>query len=163
MHAVGPLLLVDDNDDDLNLSTTILQKAGGVPHILTFPGGEELVEYLSRPGGPPAALGVILDVKMPGQTGLDTLAWLRGQSGLDRLPVAMWSSSDDPRDVSRASELGAQCYFGKYPPVPSVQSMLTHMASFPNSATDARVFPIRGNLLLGRPALPDFRTTPEPA
>ena len=158
MEAFGPLLVVDDNDDDLNLTTTILQKVGGVAHLLTFPGGEEVIAYLARGPHEPLPLGVVLDVKMPRQNGLDTLAWIRVRRQFDRLPIAMWSSSDDPRDVTRAAELGAQCYFGKYPPVPVVQGMLADMAAFHGNPAAPRVFPVRGNLLLGRSALPDLRT-----
>lgn len=71
----------------------------------------------------------LLDVKMPGLTGLELLEWIREHPLFDSIPVVMWSSSDDPRDLERAAKLGAQCYIGKYPPFPVVREMLEQAAA----------------------------------
>lgn len=149
--TAGALLVVDDNDDDLHLTTGILRKAGGVQEILEFRGGEEIVEYLSAMSTPRPP-GLILDVKMPKLNGLDVLGWLRGERRFDRVPVAMWSSSDDPRDVARALQLGAQFYFGKYPAVDSVRGMIEAMRLFQNGERRDAAFAVKGNLLAAVPA-----------
>jgi CheY-like chemotaxis protein len=56
---------------------------------------------------------VLLDLKMPVKSGFEALEWIRSQEGLKQLPVIILSSSDDPKDIRRAQELGATTYFVK--------------------------------------------------
>ena len=151
------VILVDDDESDLTLSKTLLQKAGGIGNIGTFTHGEDVIEYLTHlEPGAALPLAIVLDVKMPGFTGLDLLEWIREHPAFDAMPVVMWSSSDDPRDILRAAKLGAQCYFGKYPPVPLVREMVAEAAMYRPGVHAGRFFRIAGNLLLGRDGLPDL-------
>ena len=153
-----PVLVVDDNEDDISLTTLLVRKAGAldIPAFLTTQGacgylGSIKGQVLSRP-----PLAMILDVKMPGMSGLDLLRWVRQQAEFNSLPIIMWSTSDDPRDLRTAAELKAQCYVAKYPTVPSLKDILAEAADYPDAPEPLRFFKVRSNLLLGRDALPDL-------
>jgi two-component system chemotaxis sensor kinase CheA len=50
---------------------------------------------------------------MPEVDGWDTYERIRGISNLHHLPIAIFTSSDDPKDQSRAKEMGAADYIRK--------------------------------------------------
>lgn len=54
---------------------------------------------------------VVLDIRMPGQTGIETLAWMR--ENLPDLPVVMMSAYDDTQDAVTAIKMGAVDYLSK--------------------------------------------------
>ena len=58
---------------------------------------------------------ILLDLKMPRVDGFEFLRWLRTEAPrpLRLLPVIVMSSSDEPRDVRRAYELGVNSYLCK--------------------------------------------------
>jgi CheY-like chemotaxis protein len=56
---------------------------------------------------------VLLDIKLPGASGLDVLRWIRDQPALATLPVVMFSGSDLETDVADAYRLGANLYLSK--------------------------------------------------
>jgi CheY-like chemotaxis protein len=155
-RADAPVVVVDDSSDDLALTTILLRKVGDGMRLLTFTEVEATIEFLSNVGAEsrdfPRAM--VLDVKMPGMTGLDLLEWVREHTLFNSVPVVMWSSSDDPRDLERAARMGAQCYLGKYPPVGSVVEMLAAIDAYDGRVTGPDRFPVTGNLLLERAPLP---------
>jgi CheY-like chemotaxis protein len=61
----------------------------------------------------PAAIDVLLDLKMPGMRGFDVLKWIRQQPGLKALRAAMLASSESPSEIKRAHDLGANIFLTK--------------------------------------------------
>src|SRR2546428_8923531 len=113
------VLIVEDDPGDIFL----LQPAfalSGVPAGLYFVrDGQEAIDYLGgtasfrdRETFPVPDL-MLLDLKMPRLNGFDVLEWLRQQPGLKRLLVTILTSSDHPRDINRAYDLGANSYLLK--------------------------------------------------
>jgi two-component system response regulator len=72
---------------------------------------------------------VFLDIKMPKLDGFETLRWIRKQEALKALPVFVLSGSDEPRDVRRATELGATRYVVKHPPAEVFARLLEEHSS----------------------------------
>lgn len=56
---------------------------------------------------------VLLDINMPGENGFDALRWIRAHPALAQLKVAMWTNSEDPKDMQRAHELKADFFLAK--------------------------------------------------
>lgn len=56
---------------------------------------------------------LILDLHLPGQSGLDVLRWVREQPRLKQLPVVLLSSDVDPELCRRAYESGVNCFLVK--------------------------------------------------
>ena len=50
---------------------------------------------------------------MPKLDGFEVLKWIRKRADLAHLVVVLFSASDEPRDISRAYELGANWYLVK--------------------------------------------------
>jgi len=81
--------------------------------------GDEAVGYLSGEspyadrGRFPFPVLVLLDLKLPRRSGLEVLAWIRGQPGLKRLPAVVLTSSKESVDINRAYDLGANSYLVK--------------------------------------------------
>src|SRR5687768_10148857 len=110
-----PLIIaVDDEADDVFFLRHILQKTAFEHRFQPFANGEAAVIGLTavaeQQDAPILPLVCFLDIKMAGMTGLDVLRWIRTQRAFDAMPVIMFSSSDDPRDVDGAREFGAQGY-----------------------------------------------------
>lgn len=113
------VLVVEDEPIDLELTLRglhLLPVGGGVQVARD---GQDALDFLTcqgehawRRGEEPLRL-VMLDVKMPRLSGYDVLARLRAEPLTRLLPVVMFSSSQEPVDVLRSYELGANSYVAK--------------------------------------------------
>jgi CheY-like chemotaxis protein len=57
---------------------------------------------------------MVMDIRMPRRNGFEVLEWVKqGERLLRRIPIVIVSSSDNPGDINRAYELGANAYMVK--------------------------------------------------
>lgn len=104
-------LIVDDNEDDAFLTKRMLEQIGFAPPFEVVTSGAEATLLLEK--RPSAFDFVFLDIRMPQMDGFDVLRWIRAQATSGMMNVVMLTTSDDPRDVARARELGANGYLLK--------------------------------------------------
>jgi len=112
MSYLQQVLIVDANRDDAHFTTFALQRVGVITPVLTVANGEQAIGHLTGVGVPALLL---LELNLPGGSGLELLAWLRRQPVLKRLPVIVLTSSREPGDVNRAYEAGCNSYLVKPP------------------------------------------------
>ena len=120
MAKVMPVLLAEDEEDDVFLMKRAFSVVELSNPLVTVPDGQEAIWYLAGEGNyadrsrHPEPCLLLLDLKMPKVNGFEVLEWLQGQPQLrDNLPVIVLSSSDQEVDVRRAFELGAHDYYVK--------------------------------------------------
>jgi CheY-like chemotaxis protein len=56
---------------------------------------------------------ILLDLKMPGMTGLQLLQWMRTQRDIRRIPVVVLTGNEEPATVNAAYDLGVNSYLLK--------------------------------------------------
>jgi CheY-like chemotaxis protein len=108
MKGEGAILLADDDENDRYFFRLALESAGVPNPVLEFKDGQEVIDFLKGPR-PPTSL-LVLDLKMPRVSGFCVLDWLRTRVDLRKLPVVIFSASDQEGDVRKAFELGATDY-----------------------------------------------------
>jgi two-component system, chemotaxis family, response regulator Rcp1 len=101
------ILLVEDNAGDAQLMRIAFAEALPEARLSVLTDGETALRAL-RDGGAPPDL-ILLDLNLPGLSGHEVLASLRGAEdpALRRVPVVVLSSSSAAADVQRSYELGA--------------------------------------------------------
>src|SRR5712671_694306 len=120
MRDSTKFLMVDDDRNDSLLVHEVFRKRAHC-QLTTVHDGAEAMNYLLGKGcfrdraQYPLPHVILLDLKMPRVDGFEFLHWLRHEAPrpLRLLPVIVMSSSDDPRDVRRAYELGVNSYLLK--------------------------------------------------
>ena len=113
-----PILLVEDNPHDLELTLIALSKSQLANEVVIVRDGAEALDYLHRRGefreravGNPAV--ILLDLKLPKVDGLEVLKEIRDTELLKSIPVVMLTSSKEEQDVVRSYELGVNAYVVK--------------------------------------------------
>ena len=113
-----PILLVEDNPNDLELTLIALEKSQLANEVVIVRDGAEALDYLNckgnfsgRPAGNPAV--VLLDLKLPKVDGLEVLQHVRSNNTLKSMPVVMLTSSKEEQDLLRSYELGVNAYVVK--------------------------------------------------
>ncbi|WP_462378893.1 response regulator [Pseudomonas sp. Marseille-QA0892] len=113
-----PILLVEDNPRDLELTLVALERSQLANDVIVLRDGAEALDYLfqrgayeSRAEGNPAVL--LLDLKLPKVDGLEVLKAVRESSELRSIPIVMLTSSREEPDLQRAYELGVNAYVVK--------------------------------------------------
>ncbi|CAA9476804.1 MAG: Phosphate regulon transcriptional regulatory protein PhoB (SphR) [uncultured Solirubrobacteraceae bacterium] len=96
------ILVVDDDRDVRGLVDFRLRKAAH--QVLVAPDGAAALELVQDRGAPDLA---ILDVTMPGMSGLELLVELRRREGLEQLPAIFLSARILPADIAAGRALGA--------------------------------------------------------
>jgi CheY-like chemotaxis protein len=126
-NSTAPLLLVDDDPNDIFMLQRALKKANvTVPQHVAM-NGEQAINYLSGQGrfadrgAFPVPQAMFLDLKMPFVGGFEVLEWLRSQPQLSDIRVFVLTGSSVERDQERALALGARAYLVK-PATPNVLS-----------------------------------------
>lgn len=113
------ILVAEDEPNDVLLLRRAFAKAR-IPAALSFvANGQEAISYLQgrapfhdRMAYPFPDL-LLLDLNMPGISGLEVLEWLAATPELARLRVAVFSSYVAPEISRQAVQLGAQCCITK--------------------------------------------------
>jgi DNA-binding response OmpR family regulator len=113
MTARKKILLVDDSGVTLMMEKMILERESY--DLVTARNGHEAVECARRER--PDL--VLLDVVMPGMSGLETCARLRGMEETRETPVIMVTTRGEAQYVEQAYELGCTDYVTK--PVNSLE------------------------------------------
>jgi CheY-like chemotaxis protein len=113
------ILLVEDESSDAALLLRGFEKAKVLNPIIHLTNGDEALGYLAgvrqyadRRKYPLPAL-ILLDLKLPGMTGIQLLQWMRVQGEIKRIPVVVLTSNDEPDTINAAYDLGANSYLVK--------------------------------------------------
>jgi CheY-like chemotaxis protein len=119
MSAARSILLVEDNEDDVFLMKRALKFAQLEESLQVVRDGQEALDYLAGMGRfadrekyPLPAL-VLLDLKLPKRSGFEILRWARGDGKMHALVVVIFTSSNQPSDISECYRLGANSYVVK--------------------------------------------------
>jgi len=143
------LLVVDDNEMNRDMLGRRLERKGY--RVLSACDGESALDLLATE---PIDL-VLLDIEMPGMSGLDVLREVRKtRTGL-QLPILMATARTDSADVVRALEAGANDYVVKPLDFPVVLARVDAQlrlrpASEPAAAAPANADTGPGSLLAGK-------------
>ena len=113
------ILLVEDNRRDEALILRALKKSNILNTVTVARDGVEALDYPFNTGkyaGGPANLMpqmVLLDLKLPKVDGLQVLRQIRADVRTKRLPVVVFTSSNEEEDLINSYNLGANIYVRK--------------------------------------------------
>jgi hypothetical protein len=115
LNAVDrPILLVEDNPMDVDLTRRAFAKRKLVNPIEVARDGEEALAYLARwEAGAPLPVVILLDLKLPKVDGLEVLRQIKDHARIRSVPVVVLTSSSEDQDVEAAYTLGANSYIIK--------------------------------------------------
>jgi CheY-like chemotaxis protein len=119
METTGIILYAEDDENDVFLMQRAFKQAGVPNPLLILPDGNRTVDYLlgkrqysDRTAYPLPHL-ILMDLKLPGISGLDILKLIRTTPSTSTTPVVILTSSNEDQDIDRTYLQGANAYLVK--------------------------------------------------
>lgn len=136
MSRQRPILIVEDSDEDFAAMMWVWQKDAIPWRVLRCRNGEEALNRLYRRGefagltanDEPAL--VLLDLNMPRVGGLAVLAALKQDAHFRRLPVLIFTTSHNPKDIEECYRIGANSYIVKPIQLARLREVLRHVVTY---------------------------------
>lgn len=110
------ILLVEDNSNDALLTQRSLKKANIMNKVVWLKDGAEAIDYLfddCLQGGEKLPQLILLDIHMPKVNGIEVLQKIRSDKRLSWLPVIIFTSSKEEKDLLESYRLGINSYVCK--------------------------------------------------
>ena len=101
------ILIIEDNDKNLKLVRDVLQVKG---YATVEAGNAEDGIVLARERKPDL---ILMDIQLPGMSGIDAIGVLRADPATAAIPVAAVTASVMPQDRNKITEAGFDAYVGK--------------------------------------------------
>lgn len=109
-----PILLVEDNPMDLDLTLRAFASQKLTNPILIARDGEEALDFIPRwVNGETKPVVILLDLHLPKVNGLEVLQVLKSHPDFKKIPVVILTTSAESTDVETAYRLGANSYIVK--------------------------------------------------
>jgi CheY-like chemotaxis protein len=109
-----PILLVEDNPMDLDLTLRAFNKKRLTNHVQVARDGEEALAFIPRwEAGESVPAVILLDINLPKVSGLEVLRQLKAHERFRRIPVVILTSSREDRDLKTAYDIGVNSYIEK--------------------------------------------------
>ena len=135
------ILLVDDNPIDLVFFGRAAKRTLFNIRLQTLTAGQQAIDYLEAKGEYndrsryPWPDLIVLDLKMPEVSGFDFLAWRKASALFSSIPVIIFSGSNEPDDVKRIFELGANKHIVKPTDLEDWESVIQEIWDFGTQGT----------------------------
>jgi CheY-like chemotaxis protein len=118
MNHPRPLLIVEDSDEDYEVTCWTLRQAGLTRPIVRASRAEDALLHLRLERMPEDGIDrrpclALLDLNLPGMNGQQLLEELRQNEPSSEIPIVILSSSKNPHDVDDCYRLGAAGYLCK--------------------------------------------------
>jgi len=113
MPINGPVIIVEDDDEDHELIVLALRSIGVTNEIVFFQSGEKVIDYLLKESRNPFI--ILCDVNMPGMDGFELREAINESDYLKKktIPFIFLSTSNRESDINKAYRLTVQGYFTK--------------------------------------------------
>jgi two-component system response regulator len=108
---MGAILLVEDTEDDIELTRRALKKNRLTNPLVVARDGQEALDYLFGDEELPAI--ILLDLQLPKIGGLEVLRRLKSDPRTRLIPIIILTSSREERDVVDGYTHGANSYIRK--------------------------------------------------
>jgi two-component system response regulator len=112
------VLLIEDNEDDIELTRLAFKANNFGNEIKVIMDGEKALNFLLQKGnneldtlGKP--IFILLDINLPKVNGLDILTHLKKADHIKHIPVIMLTTSKQDEDIIKSYDLGANSYVRK--------------------------------------------------
>jgi hypothetical protein len=117
MNEPLPILLVEDNPADVELTLRAFKRRKLANAIVVARDGEEALDYMHRRSHfvneAPCPGLILLDLRLPKVDGLDVLREIKSHPVYRNIPVVVLTTSAEDRDIKTSYELGAASYIVK--------------------------------------------------
>lgn len=123
------IVIADDDEDDQMMTASAFKDAGLEEPIVAVSNGEELLNYLLKQdkyAGKTHDLPglILLDLNMPKIDGRVALKEIRKNPAISKVPIVVFSTSNNKEDISTSYANGANSFISK----PSSYNDLVNMA-----------------------------------
>lgn len=113
-YSDRPILLVEDNPMDVDLTRRAFTRRKVASQIQVARDGEEALAWLKRwEEGEPTPLLILLDLKLPKVDGLEVLRQIKTHPQFHTIPVVILSTSGEDSDIQVTYKEGANSYIVK--------------------------------------------------
>lgn len=126
-------LLVDDDPDDTFLFGEVLHNVDSSIEFRTVSNGQEALDLLKSSTTIPDL--IFLDLNMPRMGGVECLSMLKADAALKDIPVIIYTTSSQSKDIEETIQKGAVCFITK----PSNMKELTEILSTINQSLPANL------------------------
>lgn len=108
------IVMIEDDEGHARLIEKNIRRAGVDNDIVAFATGAQALDYLF---GPERAARhpclILLDLNLPDMTGIEILAALKSNDNTRRAPVIVLTTTDEPGEISKCYDRGANVYMTK--------------------------------------------------
>jgi CheY-like chemotaxis protein len=120
-HCKSPsLLIIEDSDEDFEALSRIINLVSTFALVIyRCVDGDDALDFLDRVGAY-SNLGdrshpdlIILDLNLPGTDGREILATIKQSKALKAIPIVVFSTSSNPKDIEACYQSGANSYMLK--------------------------------------------------
>lgn len=119
MRLHEPLLVVEDSNEDFRMLERLMRRMAVQNPIYRCTNGDEVLEFLYKQSSNAnfrAALRpsvILLDLNLPGIDGRDILERLKQDISFREIPIVVFTTSSNPRDIELCYQKGANGYLVK--------------------------------------------------
>lgn len=112
------IIMIEDDPGHAMLIEKNLRRAGIANHIVALDNGRKAIEYFTGSGEYadhklPESMLILLDLNLPEIDGFEILKQLKSSPATHLIPIIILTTTDNPREVERAYELGCNIYVTK--------------------------------------------------
>ena len=132
MHPVH-ILLVEDNEGDILLTTEALEEGKILNKLSIARDGREALDFLNKTAKFENAQSpdlILLDVNLPRHNGHEVLKYIKTHDSFKHIPVIMLTTSSSQKDINESYSNHANCYITKPIEVNDFMEAVTKIKEF---------------------------------
>ena len=114
-----PLLIVEDSNEDFEAFQRFLRQSSLTIPVYRCLNGDQALAYLYRtdrytdPESAPRPGLILLDLNLPGNDGREVLRRIKQDDNLKSVPVVIFTTSNNPKDIEACYRQGVNSYIIK--------------------------------------------------